>query len=249
VSLAEAYTPTRHEQDAVVERIDEGIHGRGVLKAVFVSGSVGVEKTRIAKAMFPANELKGVNARIHLAATLKMARMPLRDSDNRHAKSTGARVVRSDELRHHAAFRRGMLIDCTDWAYNHVADACCKLKRLGYDCSMVCSSSSLIDDEQRGMERNRERYRALFGDKRFHAIKGEAGIVPKLRSIGREILRLPVANAVGQEWLEQDARRAKPLKAHERAANKKRLKQNGAGKPVTGLFMPHGEHGFKAVKL
>jgi len=69
---------------------------------------------------------------------------------------------------------------------------------------------SFIEDAWRGAHRNLDRYVKLFGPKNMHIIDNDvdvevddwvAVIKPKLHNIGQKILRRPLQNEEGKEWL------------------------------------------------
>ena len=230
-TIDERITPDRVPEDP----LDEGIHDKHILKAIFMAGAGGAGKSFIAGEAFAGEGLKFVNADKHLERLLAQHDIPLEKAGSRYDLFRHARDVKEKEQTLYSGRRLGMVIDTTGWEYNRIAKPEQRLSDLGYDTYMIFVTTSLdtalrrneergnqggrrvpdsfVIDAWEGAHQNIGRYRKLFG-KRFFIVdndndlpprQAEKVLLPAVRRIANRILRAPLKNPKGKKWLERGA--------------------------------------------
>ena len=215
--------------------LDEGIHDKHILKAIFMAGAGGSGKSFIAGETFSGEGLKFVNADKHLERLLAQHDVPLEKAGSQYDLFRHARDVKEKEQTLYSGRRLGMVIDTTGWEYGRIAKPVERLEELGYDTYMIFVSTSLetalrrneergaaggrrvpdsfVKDAWEGAHDNIGRYRKLFG-KRFFLIdndndlppqQAEKVLLPAVRRIANRILKAPLKNPKGKKWLERGA--------------------------------------------
>lgn len=215
--------------------LDEGVHDKHILKAIFMAGAGGAGKSFIAGEAFAGEGLKFVNADKHLERLLAQHDVPLEKAGSRYDLFRQARDVKEKEQTLYSGRRLGMVIDTTGWEYGRIATPQQRLEDLGYDTYMIFVSTSLetalrrneergaaggrrvpdsfVKDAWEGAHDNIGRYRKLFG-KRFFLIdndndlppkQAEKVLLPAIKRIANRILQAKLTNPKGKKWLEQGA--------------------------------------------
>ena len=181
--------------------VNEGIHDKHLLKAVFLSGAGGVGKSAVADEMFAGTGMKVINADRHLERFMREAKVPFEKVGQQYDKFIRARDLKQKELRHYAQRRLGLIIDSTGWDYDRIARPEKKLRALGYDTFMVFVVTKLdtalrrnkiraeaggrkvprsfIETAWHGAMRNLKNYRRLFGKSRLFIVNNDKDVEKK----------------------------------------------------------------------
>jgi hypothetical protein len=196
--------------------------------------------------MFAGTGMKVINADKHLERFLKELKIPPAEVGAEYGLFRKARDLMQKETRHYALARLGLIVDSTGWEYTRIAEPVNKFRQLGYDVFMVFVDTSLetalarnraraeaggrkvpdsfVEDAWRGSQKNKKKFAALFGKKRFFIVDNDKDvekktwanvIAPKLRSLSNKILKAAIKNKKGIAWLKSSKTATKASRAAE----------------------------------
>ena len=213
-----------------LDRIDESIFNKFILKGVFMAGGGGVGKSFISDKMFGGLGLVTVNSDPAFERALKRAGLdPKTDVGTVAAQTIRQRVknVTDLKMRNFLGNRLGLIIDGTGSDPEKIIRERSELGSLGYDTSMVMVDTTLEVALKRNSERGRvvpehivkadwenvqkniQRYRSIFGS-RFSVVDnsqflGKQEVAVLTRELTRKAMRFltsPVQNPIGRAWIE-----------------------------------------------
>lgn len=201
-----------HEHD-----LEEGVHDRGIFKAVFMAGSPGSGKSTVRSELFGGMGLKTVDVDEIRAAWLKMGR----EGDYQKYGD----IVRRQRA-NYIDLRLGIIMDTTAWWLPSIKETTQQLQQMGYDVGMVnvwtpldtalqrVASRALVTGREvpelevtkryQALQDNARHYAELFGDQYW--LVDNSGSRPKLDSVKRNVLRWikqPPSSLIAQEWIDK----------------------------------------------
>lgn len=141
-------------------QLDEGVHDKGIFKAIFLSGGPGSGKSFFTERAIKGNGFRVINPDKALEAIAKKKKLSLKNLNNpevaeiqKHVK----KVILNKQQDIAINGRLPIVIDRTGTNINLVSDLNTKLKSLGYETSMV-----FIDtDKEVANKRNQDRPRTV----------------------------------------------------------------------------------------
>ncbi len=201
------------------------------LRAVFLLGSCGMASSAIRPAAFSDFRMKFVFEPALLSRFLKAATTRGPTSTQYETAE-----LRYPELSFQAHNRSGLLIDSTGWSFLQVEHAKRNLSELGYDCFGMYANASLkmaksrnqsqrnkggripdsvVETTWKNSEKDLMKYQSAFGVRHFALLEGDKDLAqsqwsrvvsPSVRHTVTKLLKQPLCNAKGREWLQAQER-------------------------------------------
>lgn len=215
--------------------LEESINDKSLFKAVFMAGGPGSGKGRISDAVFGGMEAKVVNSDDLLEFLMVKNNLPLK-FDPKEAETYAKQMEVRKQAKASVAIRQGnyvngmlpIVIDGTGKDFDDIKDQALKLKKIGYDVSMVFVNTTLDVAKARNKKRARTvpddvvekgwhqvqanlgKFQNFFGAGKFYVVDNsevlEGSALEEFKKsmarIGIKLLRSPLENDKGIKTIE-----------------------------------------------